>query len=95
MENDQDPFPAGTGDVNDPVIFGISFLCPFRHPSYYALPFPMSLPILSMSIPSAQLLPIVFSPGFIGPPSPIIPRHVFLLCVFITAQTSPVFVRCV
>lgn len=28
MENDQGPLPAGTGDVDDPVIFGIS-LCPF------------------------------------------------------------------
>lgn len=52
MENDQDPFPAGTGDVNDPVIFGIS-LCVLSA-TFPIIPCLIQcLPILSMSIPSA------------------------------------------
>jgi hypothetical protein len=53
MENDQGPLPAGTGDVDDPVIFGISFLRPFARLSCYGCLFLLSLLVLSMSIPSA------------------------------------------
>lgn len=83
MENDQGPLPAGTGDVDDPVICVLSPIF-----SYYACHSYVSHPFNVYT--QRIVVTICFFPGFIGGPSPIIPRHVLLFCVSITAQACPV-----